>query len=182
MITIAPGVPADFENLNAFVAAAIKDAFYRPDLTPEEIAENDRIAAISERTAHETLNEPHRTIFVAKDDGRLAGFVIVDLRPGFGRQVDRQPALGRAVEHEDEKMPEIDWLIVAPEWQGKGVAQRLMEHALAWLGDGVPVQLGVIHFNERAIAFYKKLGFEDTGREHGRHLIPRRMMVRAGDL
>src|SRR5690348_6330924 len=122
MITITPGAAADFENLNAFVAAAIKDAFYRPGLTPEEIAENDRIAAISERTAHETLNAPHRAIFVAKDfdaegGGRLAGFVIVDL----------QPALGRAVEHEDEKMPEIDWLIVAPEWQGKGVAHRLME-------------------------------------------------------
>jgi len=40
------------------------------------------------------------------------------------------------------------------------------------------VQLGVIHFNERAIAFYKKFGFEDTGRLHGKHLIPRRMLVR----
>ena len=53
-----------------------------------------------------------------------------------------------------------------------------MEHALAWISDGVPVQLGVVHFNERAIAFYKKLGFEDTGREHGRHRILRRLMVR----
>jgi ribosomal protein S18 acetylase RimI-like enzyme len=63
-----------------------------------------------------------------------------------------------------------------------------MEAALGWIhprhgsggqvGDGVPVQLGVIHFNERAIAFYKKWGFEDTGRTHGRHRIPRRMMVR----
>jgi ribosomal protein S18 acetylase RimI-like enzyme len=42
----------------------------------------------------------------------------------------------------------------------------------------VPVQLGVVHFNARAIAFYKKLGFEDTGRPHGRHLIPRLTMVR----
>jgi ribosomal protein S18 acetylase RimI-like enzyme len=85
------------------------------------------------------------------------------------------------VQHEDEKMPEIDWLIVAPEWQGKGVALRLMEQALAWLGDGVPVQLGVVHFNGRAIAFYKKLGFVDTGRPHGRHLIPRRLMIRAAN-
>jgi len=36
-----------------------------------------------------------------------------------------------------------------------------------------------IFHNERAIAFHKKLGFEDTEREHGRHKIPRRMMVRA---
>jgi ribosomal protein S18 acetylase RimI-like enzyme len=54
-----------------------------------------------------------------------------------------------------------------------------MEQALAWIGEGVPVQLGVIHFNARAIAFYKKHGFEDTGRIVGRHKIPRRLMVRA---
>jgi ribosomal protein S18 acetylase RimI-like enzyme len=158
MITITPGTAADFENLNSFVAAAIKDAFYRPELTPEEIAENDRIAAISERTARESLTQPHRAIFVAKDDGILAGFVIVDRK--------------------DAAMPEIDWLIVGVAWQGRKVAHRLMEQALAWIGDSVPVRLGVIHFNERAIAFYKKFGFEDTGRIVGRHKIPRRLMIR----
>ena len=54
----------------------------------------------------------------------------------------------------------------------------LMEQALAWVGSGVAVQLGVIHFNARAIAFYKKWGFEDTGRIVGRHQIPRTLMVR----
>jgi ribosomal protein S18 acetylase RimI-like enzyme len=34
------------------------------------------------------------------------------------------------------------------------------------------VQLGVIHFNARAIAFYKKFGFDDTGQPHGKHKIP----------
>jgi ribosomal protein S18 acetylase RimI-like enzyme len=119
MITIAPGTAADFENLNAFVAAAIKDAFYRPGLTPEEIAENDRIVASSERTALETLNQPHRAIFVAKYGDTLAGFVIADRK--------------------DPAMPEIVWLIVSPAYQGKGVAHRLMEQALAWIGEGVPV-------------------------------------------
>jgi ribosomal protein S18 acetylase RimI-like enzyme len=158
MITVTRGVEADFENLNAFVADAIKDAFYREGLTAEEIAENDRIISIAERTAREAVDHPQRAIFVAKDVGMLAGFVIVDRK--------------------DEAMPEIDWLIVGREWQGKQVAHRLMEEALAWVGDGVPVQLGVIHFNARAIAFYKKFGFEDTGRIVGRHKIPRRLMVR----
>jgi ribosomal protein S18 acetylase RimI-like enzyme len=159
MITIAPGTPDDFHDLNPFVAAAIADAFYRPVLKPEEIAENARIVSIAERTAREAVDHPERAIFVAKDAaGTLAGFVIVDRK--------------------DVSMPEIDWLIVSPEWQGKGVAGRLMEQALEWIGAGVPVQLGVIHFNERAIAFYKKWGFEDTGRIVGRHRIPRRLMIR----
>src|SRR5689334_11426476 len=102
MLTIAPGTAADFDNLNAFVAAAIRQAFYRPGLTPEEIAENDRIVSIAERTAREAVDHPHRAIFVAKDDGILAGFVIVDWK--------------------DQAMPEIDWLIVGRDWQGKGVA------------------------------------------------------------
>lgn len=42
----------------------------------------------------------------------------------------------------------------------------------------VPVQLGVIHFDRRAIAFDKKWGFEDTGLIVARHKIPRRLMVR----
>jgi putative acetyltransferase len=158
MITIAPGAPDDFHDLNAFVAAAIKDAFYCPGLTEGQIAENDRIAASGERTALEIQDQPHRAIFVAKDGATLAGFVITD--------------------RTDAAMPEIDWLIVSPDYQGKGVAHRLMEQALAWIGAGVPVQLGVVHFNARAIAFYKKLGFEDTGRDHGEHKIRRRMMVR----
>jgi ribosomal protein S18 acetylase RimI-like enzyme len=159
MITVAPGAAADFDGLNAFVADAVAEAFYRPDLTPEQVAENARIISIAERTARETLDQsPQRAIYVAKDDGILAGFVIVDWK--------------------DAAMPEIDWLIVGWEWQGKKVAHRLMEQALACVGDDVPVQLGVIHFNERAIAFYKKFGFEDTGRIVGRHKIPRRLMVR----
>jgi ribosomal protein S18 acetylase RimI-like enzyme len=168
MIAIAAGTADDFENLNAFVAAAIQDAFYRPDLTPEQIAENDRIVSIAEPTARAALDQPERAIFVAKDGGKLAGFVIIDRSPGSGRQGGRGDAV----------MPEIDWMIVSPDYQGKGVAGRLMEQALAWVGEGVPVQLGVIHFNARAIAFYRKWGFEDTGRIVGRHKIPRRLMVR----
>jgi ribosomal protein S18 acetylase RimI-like enzyme len=159
MTTLSPGTEADFDNLNAFVADAIAEAFYRPDLTEEQEAENARIVGIAERTAREAVDHPQRAILVAKEDGILAGFVILDWK--------------------DEAMPEIDWLIVGRAWQGKGVAHRLMEAALVEIGEGVPVQLGVIHFNERAIAFYKKHGFEDTGRIVGRHKIPRRLMVRA---
>lgn len=169
MITVTPGTHDDFHNANEFVAASIREAFYRPDLTAEQIAENARIVSIAERTAREAIDHPHRAVFVAKDDGILAGFVIMDRSPGSGRQGDRG----------DPAMPELDWLIVSPDYQGKGVAGRLMEQALAWVGSGVPVQLGVIHFNARAIAFYKKWGFEDTGRIVGRHQIPRRLMVRA---
>jgi hypothetical protein len=56
--------------------------------------------------AREAMDHLHRAIFVAKDGGILAEFVIVDSK--------------------DAVMPEIDWLIVGVEWQGKKVVHRLM--------------------------------------------------------
>jgi hypothetical protein len=63
MIAVAPGIEADFENLNSFVAAAIREAFYRPELTPEEIAENDRIVGIVERVGRAALDHSHCASF-----------------------------------------------------------------------------------------------------------------------
>ncbi len=70
MIAMAAGTPDDFENLNAFVAAAIKDAFTRPDLTSEQVAENDRIVGIAERTAC----EPWTTSTAPSSSRRMMGF------------------------------------------------------------------------------------------------------------
>ena len=123
------------------------------------------------------------TELTADQLGRLDQYL--DLLIAWNEKIN----LTRIVDRKDAAMPELDWLIVSPDYQGKGVhlrqgsgghvAGRLMEQALAWVGSGVAVQLGVIHFNARAIAFYKKWGFEDTGRIVGRHQIPRRLMVRA---
>jgi ribosomal protein S18 acetylase RimI-like enzyme len=168
-IEIRPGRPGDFTNVEAFVSAATRDAFHRPDLTPEQAAENAWIAGIAPRTCCAALDHPARKVFVAIDAARdaastLAGFVIVDAK--------------------DAALPEIDWLIVAPEWQGRklpggSVAQRLMQAALDEIGPHRPVQLDVIHYNARAIAFYRKFGFAEAGPRKDNLKIPRALMVRA---
>lgn len=61
-----------------------------------------------------------------------------------------------------EKESYIDSLYILSEYQGKGVAQQLMEVALRWLGSDKPIGLGVVSYNARAIAFYKKLGFQES--------------------
>ncbi len=160
MYVITEGRPADFTGIEDLVGGTIRLAFDHPDLTPEQRAENDRIVLIAERNCLAAIDAPDRIVFVARaePDATIIGFVIA-LRDSDG-------------------MPEIDWLIVAPEHQGKGAARLLMERALDWIGRDQAVKLGVIHFNARAIAFYKKLGFEDTGRIVGRHKIPRKLLVR----
>lgn len=158
-MNIRAGKTEDFKGVRSLVVAAIAEPFYRPDLTPAQRAENQHIIDIAERCCLAALLDDSRAIFSAlAEDGSLAGFVIVD---------GRDPAI-----------PEIDWLIVSPRYQGRGVAASLMHQALDWIGPGKPIKLGVIHFNARAIAFYRKFGFTETGEIVGRHEIPRTVMRR----
>jgi GNAT superfamily N-acetyltransferase len=157
-LVIARGVKEDFVGIDAFVADAISDVFYRPDLTDAQLAENAWIIEIASRSCLSAIDNPVRVIFAAKDGDALSGFVIAD--------------------RSDVALPEIDWLMVAHSHRGTGVAVALMNAALQWIGPTLPVKLGVIHFNERAIAFYKKFGFLDTGEIVGRHKIPRKLFIR----
>jgi ribosomal protein S18 acetylase RimI-like enzyme len=155
---IAPGMQEDFLGIDAFVADAISDAFYRPDLTDAQLAENAWIVEIASRSCLGAIGNSARVVLVAKDGDTLAGFVIAD--------------------RSDPAIPEIDSLIVAKSHRGTGVAAALMNAAMDWIGPDVPIKLGVIHFNARAIAFYKKFGFVDTGEIVGRHKIPRKLFIR----
>jgi len=62
-------------------------------------------------------------------------------------------------------------------WRGSGLAQRLLETALDWAreSDWRRVVLSVLLTNQRAIAFYRKMGFVDEGAlpvaEHGQREI-----------
>ncbi|MEU8226784.1 GNAT family N-acetyltransferase [Kribbella sp. NPDC048915] len=62
-------------------------------------------------------------------------------------------------------------LYVLPGQQGKGIGQALIDAAVAALPDGTPeLLLDVLINNEKAIAFYRKLGFGDAARTPGRDL------------
>ncbi|MEU1350408.1 GNAT family N-acetyltransferase [Streptomyces sp. NPDC005795] len=64
------------------------------------------------------------------------------------------------------------------EVQGHGVGGRLMREFLAWTG-GASVFLWVTEYNERAVRFYERYGFESTGEyELWRGRLPNMRMVR----
>lgn len=54
---------------------------------------------------------------------------------------------------------------VAPEWRGRGVAERLVIAVIDWLNDlgADVVRLSVTLGNEAAARFYRRLGFMETG-------------------
>lgn len=54
-------------------------------------------------------------------------------------------------------------IYVHPEYHGMGAGTALAREGLRWLGDEKPVALEVTKYNEQAIGFYQKLGFEIVG-------------------
>jgi ribosomal protein S18 acetylase RimI-like enzyme len=70
----------------------------------------------------------------------------------------------------DPDAVEISRFYVDQAWHGRGIAQRLMDAALAEARElgARTVWLMVYEHNHRAMAFYRKTGFREVGR-HGYH-------------
>ncbi|PHP68087.1 hypothetical protein CSC94_05345 [Zhengella mangrovi] len=77
----------------------------------------------------------------------------------------------------------IDRIHVEPDWKGSGVAMALVE-AVAALADKrrAPVELTVLRGNDRAIAFYRKAGFEQIEEAPGLGTTPADLMRRPAGL
>jgi len=162
MIAVGTGTSGDFDAIEGFAEAAMGPAFDHPNLDGAQRAENVRIIGMIRQACASALDREDATQLVAHDKAtRPVGFAIVL--------------------HTDPPMPEIDWLIEDPSFHGRGTAGALMRAALDWIGPGVPMKLGVFHYSARAIAFYEKHGFRDTGRIVGRDAIPRRLMIRPAE-
>ncbi|WP_236784527.1 GNAT family N-acetyltransferase [Alteribacter salitolerans] len=100
------------------------------------------------RLSVESIDTNKDHLFVAeKDDGRLLGYLEVDVHTDFFTQ---------------KKQGYIAAIAVSRDGEGTGVGKRLIKKAEIWAraeGYGELV-LGAFAANERAIAFYKGLGFE----------------------
>jgi ribosomal protein S18 acetylase RimI-like enzyme len=88
---------------------------------------------------------------MAEDEGAAAGYVKI-------------AAMTLPVDHPQGSL-EIKQLYVLAPWQGKGVAQVLMDWAIDTArDDGTPaLYLSVWSQNARAIAFYRRYGFVVAG-------------------
>lgn len=98
-----------------------------------------RIAYLQEK-----LSEGERedgATFVAKVAGKVVGFVDSNIEDGKRY---------------------VSAMYVDPETQGKGIGSKLMQKALAWHGRDADIFLEVVAYNQKAINFYKKFGFEKT--------------------
>ena len=87
-------------------------------------------------------------LLVAKDDGRVVGFV------GYGHR-DGDP----------DELGEVFAIYVLAEYYGTGVGKQLMQRALEKLKKYPQICLWTLKENKRAIRFYQKCGFAADGTE-----------------
>jgi ribosomal protein S18 acetylase RimI-like enzyme len=146
------------DEIEALTEAATAATFYVDGLTPEQLAANRRVVAISAETCIAAAGDPRRHLVVALVDGAFAGYMIATIHAGDDR--------------------ELDWMMVHPKHHGGGVARALMAAGIAWLGADRPMWLNVIRHNQRAIQFYRKFGFEIDDQAHTGHVVPHAIMRR----
>jgi ribosomal protein S18 acetylase RimI-like enzyme len=152
MCTLRRARASDSAALAELAEATFRDAFGDSN-TPENM-DLHCAASFGADIQGRELSDPGIMTTVADSHGRLVGFT--QLRPLHGSKSVSfaHPA-------------ELKRIYVAREWHGKGLARELMDNVLeesARAGcDGV--WLGVWEKNARALAFYRKCGFEAVG-EH----------------
>ena len=107
-------------------------------------------------------------------DPNCAGWVAVD---------QAGAVVGMATPYIDDRGHQhVGSLYVDKAWHGKGVGGALMQRVIEWCDPAKPIELGVVTYNERAKAFYRKWGFvEVPGSEQlFDNKIPEVRMIREG--
>ncbi len=157
---LRPAREADFLYLETFVWQAIFPAFDQPFLTAAQRQENDALVEDARTEVLRALEERNTAVFVAIDPKArtLAGYLIADATP--------------------QAYAEIRRIIVKRSFWGRGVAARLLAEATNFMGTERAVSVAVRYYNERALAFFAKHGFINTGETTGNFAIPRTLLLR----
>lgn len=108
--------------------------------TPEYFAPSEEVDFV------EYLDQLLEDYFVLEDAGRLVG-------------------CGGINYFEDEKEARISWDMVDPEFQGKGIGRKLVEHRLSVIKNKEKFERIRVRTSQLAYAFYQKFGFELEGIE-----------------
>lgn len=85
---------------------------------------------------------PHKRIWVALVEDQVVGFCIASQKEDRGN---------------------INSIYLLEEHQRIGIGKQLIEHALTWIDQNLPIYVDAVDYNEGAINFYMIHGFEHHG-------------------
>lgn len=139
----------DVAALTGLMRGTFRDTFrhYPPEELEAYLAES-----YSEVLTRQTLLLPTRRTWVLERAGELVGYAVAGECDLPHREVT--PSSGQ-----------LHRLYVRRDLQGSGHAKKLMATGLAWLAEEgrSPLFIGVWEGNARALAFYRRYGFEPIG-------------------
>lgn len=132
---------ASFLQLSKQLDEETKFMLYEP-------GERKTTAEQQEKMIHRFIENEYATIFVAVEDERIVGFILVN-----GNNIQRKRHVATIV------------IGILQEYSGRGIGTRLFKEVEKWakLHDVWRLELTVMAHNTRAQALYKKAGFEKEG-------------------
>ena len=151
-MTIRPATPADAAMLAILSATTLRESFGPPH-NPAHLVEEYIESAISESILEDELRDAMSVFFVLETpDQTPAGYAKL-----------RQNTPPRHIIHPNAI--EIQRIYLLQSQVGQGQGRLLMDYCLNWAREQEyrAVWLGVWERNERALAFYRKMGFEQFG-------------------
>lgn len=109
----------------------------------------------------ELITDDDAALLVAEAGEELAGFVQVFVREA--------PALPVFV---PRRFAVVDGIVVRSGFQNHGIGRRLMEKVQEWAisKEATSIELNVYEFNEAAISFYERLGYQTVSRKMSKEL------------
>lgn len=154
-LTIRSATPADATQLSNFAAGMFRDTF-GPDNNPADL----------ELYLGTTFTVERQSAEIADPNGVILLVEMIDaggqpLLAGYAHLLRGEPPASVA----GPTPIELSRFYVSLDWQGRGIAQSLMQAVVdTSLERGArTLWLGVWEHNPRAIAFYRKCGFREVG-------------------
>lgn len=148
-ISISPAMPEDAHSIQEIFYKTWLDTYpnQRYGITKEDIQDRFKEAFTEEtikQREYQILNPKTDTmIFVAKIGGKTIG-------------------LCRIVVNDEANL--LQAIYVLPEYQGRGVGKALWNEIRKNFDPKIKTIVNVATYNNKAISFYEKLGFKDTGK------------------
>ena len=139
-----------FNEMDALHRDALPHIFQQPDGAARE--KDYYLGLIADESV---------ALLVAEAGGNLVGFVHAMVRdvPAFPVFVPRRYAI-------------VDGIVVRSAFQHRGIGRRLMDNMQLWAvaNGAASIELNVYEFNEPAISFYERLGYQTLSRKMSKEL------------